>query len=66
MSERERDEYSAKIIQISQEFTPLSDLKRLPALLGEREDCRRLAARYVAACHELHSSVNPLSHMANI
>ena len=60
-----RDQYFAKITHIFPEFLYLSDLERLTALLGEREDCCRLAARYVAVCHELHSSVNPLFHMAN-
>src|SRR4029434_11359492 len=61
-----RDRYFAKITQIFPEFHHLNDLDRLPALLGEREDCCRLAAKYVSACHELHTNVNPLSHITNI
>src|SRR4029434_666424 len=40
-----RDQYFAKIIKMCPEFLYLSDLERLPTLLGEREYCCRLAAR---------------------
>ena len=40
-----RNQYFAKVIQIYPEFLHLNDLERLPALLVEREDCCRLAAR---------------------
>ena len=61
-----RDHYFDKITQIFPEFHHLNDLDKLSVLLGEREDCCRLAAKYVSACHELHSNVNPLSHITNI
>src|SRR4029434_3606679 len=34
--------------------------------LGEREDCCRLAAKYVSPCHEHHNNMNPLCHITNI
>ena len=60
-----RDQYFTKIINIFPDFLNLSDPERLPVLLVEREDCCRLAARYVAACHELRNSLSPPSHMAD-
>ena len=38
----------------------VSDSERLPALLEEREDRCRLAAIYVAACHDLRDSEPPV------
>ena len=61
-----RDYYFDKITQIFPEFHHLNDLDRLSVLLGEREDCCRLAAKYVSACHELHNNMNPLSQITNI
>ena len=61
-----RDYYFDKITQIFPEFQHLNDLDRLSVLLGEREDCCRLAAKYVSACHELHNNMNPLSQITNI
>ena len=53
-----RDQYFAKIMKI------FPDL-RLPVLLGDREECCRLAARYEEACHELRNSVSPPQHIAD-
>ena len=54
-----RDQYFTKTVKIFPDFLNLSYPERLPVLLGEREDCCRLAARYVAACHEFRNSVSP-------
>ena len=59
-----REQSFAKIITSLYKSLYLSDSERLLALLGEKKHCCRLAARYAAACHELHSAVSPLSQMA--
>ncbi len=60
--ETSRNEYFTKITHIVPDFPLLNNSEILPVILVEKKDCGRLAAKYLAACHELGDSRSPLSH----
>ncbi len=55
-----RNKYLTKITQIFPDFPRFNDSERLTVILGERKDCCRLAARYIAACMTYITLLDPV------
>ena len=51
-----REKFMPKFRQKCPEFDSLSEQKRAQYLLGEKDDCAIIAARYITSCHSLRDS----------
>ena len=51
-----REEYYPKFTQITKIKIQFDSIQAIPYLLGEKAECSRLAAKYVAACHKMRDN----------